>query len=163
MPTRSNYLKRRGMPKKRVIFEYWEENSSKLGHTKQGSEWGVVDGECFACGNFLSVTHRAHIIPLIDGGSNNVDNLHILCASCHYESEGVLDYWKWLHYKRWNEWLYPREHIDVYLKRRGVDLKEEAKRYDAKPHASDEEIIAHTLEIMDKIGWKVYDPCLHEY
>jgi 5-methylcytosine-specific restriction endonuclease McrA len=54
-----------------------------------GWEWGQLraavhrrDRVCVRCGSThdLQVHHR---IPLVDGGSNELDNLELLCARCH--------------------------------------------------------------------------------
>lgn len=44
---------------------------------------------CFACGGFFEVTTRCHITPKCEGGSDNVENLHLLCSGCHKESENI--------------------------------------------------------------------------
>jgi hypothetical protein len=59
-------------------------------------------GLCFACGfdagRSSGKLDRAHIIARCEGGPDTVDNLHILCLSCHKASEGLLGdpYWAWL-------------------------------------------------------------------
>lgn len=52
--------------------------------------------QCFCCGQPGSLD-RAHIRPLALGGSNSVENLHLLCRSCHIESENFQGegYWRW--------------------------------------------------------------------
>jgi hypothetical protein len=51
---------------------------------------------CFACGSELG-TERCHILPLNQGGDNSLENLHLLCKECHWESEGIHGeiYWEW--------------------------------------------------------------------
>lgn len=73
------------MPKRAAICEHWEDKIEDL------------DGNCFACGSSLRV-ERAHIVPLCEGGTNDVSNLHLLCATCHIDSEPLpVDlYWAWL-------------------------------------------------------------------
>lgn len=56
---------------------------------------------CFACGHCpgddVEWTERAHITARADGGSNDVDNLHLLCPTCHKASESLAGgaYWEW--------------------------------------------------------------------
>ena len=82
----------RSMPKGRLVREYWKEsNLSEFLNTS-----GANDKSCMACGGYGN--HRAHILALCYGGSNLPSNIHMLCQSCHVESE-LLDgynYWLWL-------------------------------------------------------------------
>lgn len=64
---------RKNMPTKRAINEHY--GRSKL------------DNCCMACEHETSL-HRAHITPLVSGGSNELGNFHLLCPICHHESEG---------------------------------------------------------------------------
>lgn len=63
--------------------------------------WGRPLGECWACGieNPYEL-HRAHILPLQSGGTNDCSNFHLLCYVCHYESEHLFyeayEQWFWL-------------------------------------------------------------------
>ena len=42
-------------------------------------------GRCQTCGNLAAEADMEvdHILPLADGGSNELDNLQLLCSSCH--------------------------------------------------------------------------------
>jgi 5-methylcytosine-specific restriction endonuclease McrA len=53
---------------------------------------------CFACRWPTEDLERAHILPLCEGGSDEVSNLHLLCEACHKDSEFLSgrSYWKWL-------------------------------------------------------------------
>lgn len=44
------------------------------------------DDECMACGRAHAL-HRAHIMPRCAGGTDEPDNLHLLCPICHRDSE----------------------------------------------------------------------------
>ena len=48
----------------------------------------VCKAECKKCGtqNNLSINH---IITLVSGGTNNADNLEILCRKCHDQYHGT--------------------------------------------------------------------------
>jgi hypothetical protein len=55
-------------------------------------------GNCFACGmNPGGSLERAHIHARTNGGSDTADNLHMLCRTCHRDSEYLEgdDYWRW--------------------------------------------------------------------
>jgi len=94
---------RKTMPSHYQIFDYWKDRQI-------GNEWVLMDyGEpsCWGCGKPIHVetkkdlidcnykaiwnrTHkylnRCHIIPKALGGSNEPDNLFLMCESCHHES-----------------------------------------------------------------------------
>jgi hypothetical protein len=56
---------------------------------------------CFACGSEVG-TQRCHIVPKSLGGSDMVDNLHLLCKECHLESEFLENekvYFRWFEMK----------------------------------------------------------------
>jgi len=90
------------------IIDYW--NDSLLSHIFNRSyEYDVVNFKeddikigCMACGSASNVgdnkLERAHILAKCIQGSDNISNLHVLCKTCHKESEnlnGVI-YWSWL-------------------------------------------------------------------
>ena len=79
----------RKMPSRNNIFQYW---NGKL-------DTAINDSTCFKCG-FDSYVERAHIKSVFDGGSDECDNLHLLCHNCHKTSEGFNGdvYWHWLNY-----------------------------------------------------------------
>lgn len=56
---------------------------------------------CFACGSELG-TERCHIVPKTDGGSDDAENLHLLCKECHIESEYLTGDVYWIWFKRKN-------------------------------------------------------------
>lgn len=117
--------RRNGTPKAEVIFEYWD-GDHRIPYTGPDTdEWGIMPGECFACGKRVQGLARCHIIPVICGGSNDPENLHLLCPSCHTESEGIKLYWNWFNWKRQNEWDYPHNHVLKLLKMQGIDLEKE--------------------------------------
>jgi len=98
--------KRRDMPSRSKIREYWFPlHFSKFGETRTGDD-ELVDDECWACGNYIYI-ERCHIQSLSDGGSNNVDNLVILCRGCHHESELLSPdvFWNWIKNKRNTDWM----------------------------------------------------------
>ena len=43
-------------------------------------------------------TERCHIQAKVNGGTDTVKNLHLLCKDCHKDSEFLedLDYFKWI-------------------------------------------------------------------
>jgi len=46
---------------------------------------GVCETGSLAKGDDSQAFHLDHIVPLIDGGSHNHDNLQWLCVSCHHQ------------------------------------------------------------------------------
>ena len=114
---------RRDMPKTSIIYDYWAVGLGKKILADKGIEIPEQfrlsdDGAkrervlaCFACGDHG--VQRCHIFPLTKGGTNTVENLHLLCASCHVESEALVGdlYWRWLKYQFDTEWQPFTEHI----------------------------------------------------
>lgn len=138
--------KRRSLtPSKKKILEYWEE---KL-------EWDLDDEECFACGSPIRL-ERCHIIPLIFGGSNNVDNLQVLCLVCHSESEGLKDYWYWFKYKRENEYMFPSAHLQKRAEKTGTlkKINEAAEKY--KDYVGGDEYQKHIMRIIYEEKWRAH-------
>jgi hypothetical protein len=99
---------RKGMPSKRHIAEYWVERILDKYGDKFSLDWYIekryntkIVDMCFAC-TFTSKTERAHILPVCEGGNNSVQNIHLLCKSCHVESEYLSGdaYWRWFKNKR---------------------------------------------------------------
>jgi len=94
--------KRKTMPSKTNILEYWNPILIKLGLETNYELSGKLD-LCFTCPEIG--TQRAHIKPVCQGGNNSIKNLHNLCCQCHKESEiyeGQM-YWRWFKYKRLEE------------------------------------------------------------
>jgi hypothetical protein len=86
----------RPMPDKKAIYQYWADH-----HLAKYMNWDYRDEAiygCMACGASGGDLHRAHILPLWQGGSNLPSNLHILCKTCHSVSEDILSvsYWAWI-------------------------------------------------------------------
>ena len=78
--------KKRKMPSRNAIAAFW---SDKLDY---------IDSEnCFAC-HWGGGLERCHITARCNGGSDNVDNLHVLCLECHKASEHIegKEYFAWL-------------------------------------------------------------------
>jgi hypothetical protein len=96
--------KRAGMPTEKRIREYWAPHYEIFGHYDSPEEV-LEDGVCMACGAYresrkggAAKMDRAHIQALSDGGGNGADNLHLLCSTCHRDSEYLTGdkYYKWL-------------------------------------------------------------------
>lgn len=78
--------RKKNMPSKIKIFNYW---NGKLKNA-------LSDNTCFKCGisnndKKYNIVDRAHILSVFDGGTDNLDNLHLLCKKCHTESEAYND------------------------------------------------------------------------
>lgn len=75
--------RKRNMPSRKKIFDFWNGKLKSV----------VNDNTCFKCGvtSVLSedtvIVDRAHILAVCEGGSDELDNLHLLCRSCHRDSE----------------------------------------------------------------------------
>ena len=69
---------------------------------------------CFACGKMGNVD-RAHILARCEGGSDGVDNIHLLCHYCHILSEMLSGdhYWRWFGRMSQLAWISSREMEDV--------------------------------------------------
>ena len=146
----SNKKRRLERLRKKKIFDYWDENSIKLGSVKNGDDFGITESECFACGNIMQKLYRCHIIPSSYGGPNTVDNMHLLCSGCHEESEGLPKYWDWIQYKRANEWEWPQVHFHNWLKRQGIDVVKEAE-YLTSINATQEKLNEHVKKLWNSI------------
>jgi len=90
----------RKMPTARAIRQHWATRLIELGKFDEVVE--VMDDEdggyCFACGfDSINTLQRAHINAKCNGGSDDVENLHMLCYTCHKDSEFVEGeaYWAW--------------------------------------------------------------------
>jgi len=95
--SKSNTDKRKGMARSDVIRKHWAPWLVKQGKFDSVEE--VLEGQyCFACGFESSQPlERAHILALADGGSNDIENLHMLCKPCHKASEFISGdkYFEW--------------------------------------------------------------------
>lgn len=121
MGWRNSYEERKNTPSREVIFKYWH-SEKKLPPIRGFDDMLEEERACFACGHFANL-ERTHIVALVDGGPNTVDNLHILCRSCHSVSEGNPNYWQWLTYMRDKEWKDRSEWIWKICEMNGVDMK----------------------------------------
>lgn len=112
-------LKRNKLPSREKIAAYWSERR----------DLDLYADECFACGDYLKL-ERAHICAHTSGGSGGPENLHVLCKSCHLESEMLegRSYWRWFLHKRAREWQPDFAHGQWRLLNRGIDLVALARR-----------------------------------
>ena len=90
----------RKMPTKKAIKTYWANHLVSIKKFDSIEELFEAD-YCFACGSIddenTQYTERAHIKARCDGGSDTVENLHLLCSFCHKSSEFIEgdDYERW--------------------------------------------------------------------
>lgn len=82
---------KRRMPSHEAVVDFW-----------RGwlAEHGISPAGCFSCGCGGEL-ERAHIVPRHPphNGSDDADNLHLLCRPCHLESEPIADratYMAWI-------------------------------------------------------------------
>tara|TARA_R110000824_G_scaffold336614_1_gene523135 strand:- start:1087 stop:1566 length:480 start_codon:yes stop_codon:yes gene_type:complete len=64
---------------------------SKPDKNRIAKYWNADMRNCMACGIENVRTDRAHIIPLQYNGTNELENIHLLCNPCHAESENLMD------------------------------------------------------------------------
>lgn len=83
------------LPSEAKIRAYWAPLLAGAKGFDSPAEF-LQPGICFACGWAGGLT-RAHIRARVLGGSDGVENLHMLCSDCHEDSEGMegQGYWVW--------------------------------------------------------------------
>jgi len=101
----------RGTPKEKDIRAYWSTRlQAYLG--QDISPETIMDSRfCFGCKVFLNkgiTIQRAHIRAVSTGGSNSVENIHMLCRYCHKASELKFG-------EEYRGWLKGRDLIDTGL------------------------------------------------
>lgn len=123
--------KRKAMPSKAAILEYWGPILVEDGHVpcmeRLRSQFDETHYCCFACG-IASVLQRAHIVPYVATQDNSVENLHLLCLDCHHDSEQLSgnSYWAWFSARKYDE----LEALTTrFLRRHGFATMEAACRY----------------------------------
>ena len=97
-------MQKRQMATKKQIYEFWQNDLITMGkHNKKT----MFLKTCFACqitatdisndSDYEIMIYKAHIIAKCEGGSDSVENLHLLCRECHNASEykSGENYWKW--------------------------------------------------------------------
>jgi hypothetical protein len=84
--------------------------------------------QCFCCGKPADLD-RAHIHALALGGTNHVSNLHMLCRSCHTESEEFHGerYWRWFLSKLHLPSMHPDHCTKIYAALGAKDIHHVAK------------------------------------
>jgi len=78
----------RSLPSINEIYEWWDGSNKFV---------NVMTDLCWRCGNFARVLERCHIVARCDGGLDDVQNLNLLCRTCHDLTEYSVDpeaYWK---------------------------------------------------------------------
>ena len=99
---------KRRMPSEKAIREHWrpwlEARIDDPDESPVVDDDGVRTRLCFACGMYCKVVEKAHITAKCNGGPDTVDNLHMLCRTCHKVSEALEgdEYWVWL--DDWSAW-----------------------------------------------------------
>tara|TARA_R110002012_G_scaffold310749_1_gene519226 strand:- start:29 stop:517 length:489 start_codon:yes stop_codon:yes gene_type:complete len=75
---------------------------AKPASNKIAKHYGVERYDCMACGVEGVQVDAAHIRPLQYNGSNEIENIHLLCRPCHAESENLWgkEYEIWLELKK---------------------------------------------------------------
>lgn len=77
------------------IVDYWSSIQDECG---LAVDWSEAHELCWRCG-YKCALQRCHIIPRALNGSDQADNLVLLCLRCHREAPNVDDpafMWQWL-------------------------------------------------------------------
>lgn len=78
-----------------VIAYYW---SLRISDAELNVDWCDASTRCWSCADEVRC-ERCHIIPRSLGGSDEPDNLVLLCHQCHQENPNTEDpqlFWEWL-------------------------------------------------------------------
>ena len=104
----SQHNYRLSMPSKKQILNHWKDKLLNLKPVLDYYDCDELDkiDFCFACGKICGL-ERAHITAVSDGGNNECSNIHLLCQSCHRESEMYSGefYWFWFNEKDWETYI----------------------------------------------------------
>jgi hypothetical protein len=92
---------RKKQPKAGEVVEYWAVTDLWERKGLESPDDLRDEGLCFACLRYGIDVTRAHIVPrgIIENGSDDASNIHMLCATCHRDSEALRtpeEYWPWL-------------------------------------------------------------------
>ena len=76
-----------------LVVDYWLKCDNDIFINKPSikSKLNLGDVTCFCCGDHRGNLEKAHIIPVSSGGSDDINNIHILCKSCHLRTESLTD------------------------------------------------------------------------
>lgn len=97
----------RKMPTENAIRKYWSESLWEIKGFDSADEF-INKGTCFACGMDAGGIERAHIKAKCEGGSDTVENLHMLCHVCHKDSE-------FLSGDQYADWFHSRSVMDMLI------------------------------------------------
>lgn len=106
---------KRNYQTKKAICAYWDGRHPRI---------SAIEDICWCCGEYTSLD-RCHIHALVDGGSDTLDNVHLLCRPCHLRTEGMTPaaYWTYLEH-------HPYEPIARMTKRYEAIKAASAKMHD---------------------------------
>ena len=107
----------RNLPPRAHIWAAWCWWLAEVGKADSADEviedFAGGDGWCFACGMSDGlVLDRSHIDARCDGGSDDIENLHLLCRTCHKASEHLSGaaYVDWLLRRTFVDRVYEEAH-----------------------------------------------------
>jgi hypothetical protein len=110
----------RKMPTLLQVKNYWWPYLVAIGKFESEEEV-KEDNYCFACG-WKHPLERAHIIPRTNGGSDEPDNIHLLCHYCHKCAENIAADWqtseevKTAYFDWLEKWNYEYAHTCAFLR-----------------------------------------------
>ena len=123
------------------VIDYWLKSNENIFINKPSIETKLILREetCFCCGDHRGNLEKAHIIPVSSGGSDNVNNIHILCKPCHLRTEAFSDlpiigkelYFNFI--KKHPELCILRENILIELIEENIDLLKNNINFQEKP------------------------------
>lgn len=126
-----------------IVAKHWAKRISII-KSHPENEFNEAQ-RCFACLLPLPL-QKAHIIPFNDTKDNSLENLHLLCQSCHRDSEFIQEdeYW---------EWLEDRTTLDCIVSMadfEGKSIKNMSKLFSAKHDQWRKDISIKTKEALHK-------------
>lgn len=107
--------------------------------------YNVTRYDCMACGMKNVVVDGAHILPLQYGGTNTIDNFHLLCRHCHYESEHLIG-------KEYEMWFKLKTELYDYGSFVGLMCNDSINRF----------VILDRIIRLGKMGWDKDDAFAYE-
>lgn len=88
---------------RKTIKNHWASRFHLLGGGFDSLAEFMHADYCWACGMIcgdpkVGWTERAHILARCEGGTDDAENIHLLCPTCHKDSEFLSgeEYWAWL-------------------------------------------------------------------
>ena len=152
------------MPTKKQIINYWER------FLIENDRYIHKDYDyCWACGSVHKI-QRCHLIAKSENGSDEVNNIILLCADCHNKTENFsaihtinyilstefIDWWKHLENISCRRFGYEIKNIDVYRSEQNIAMKKVIPIFVKKYKKSQQELMIDE-SIKNELVNKVYE------